>query len=92
MPVPFYLQRPDENKVNEYAPENVVNTWNTAENPNEYKSSLVVANDSWSKAELADRFARGMERIINAQPAPSRQRSSSWKDTIDYSNGYNSKV
>ncbi len=92
MPVPFYLQRPDENKVNEYAPENVVNTWNTAENLNKYKSSLVVANDSWSKAELADRFARGMERIINAQPAPSRQRSSSWKDTIDYSNGYNSKV
>ena len=92
MPIPFYLERPNENEVNYYAPENVLASWNTAEKPNEHKSSLVISNDSWRKQELANNFARNMERIANAQPAPSRQRSSSWKDTIDYSNGYNSKV
>ena len=95
MPVPFYLQRPTDEPKESFLGE-PGSAWNTYENKNKYNSSRLVSEASFDKgnkeAALAEHFARGMERIVNAQPAPSRQRSSSWKDSIDYSNGYNSKV
>lgn len=91
MSVPFYLQRLNNDK-SEYHPDRLLNTWNTAENPDEYKSSLVVSNDSWDKADLQYLAARNMEHIANAQPAPSSQRPSAWKDNIDYTKGYNSDI
>lgn len=95
MPVPFYLQRPtDEPKENFLGEPG--SAWNTYENKNKYNSSRLVSEASFDKgnkeAALAEHFARGMERIVNAQPAPSRQRPSSWKDSINYNNGYNSEV
>ena len=95
MPVPFYLQRPTDEPKESFLGE-PGSAWNTYENKNKYNSSRLVSEASFDKgnkeAALAEHFARGMERIVNAQPAPSRQRSSSWKDSIDYSNGYNSNV
>ena len=89
--VPFYLQRPVE-ESRTYTLPNA--KWNTYENPGVYNSSYGVAQFSFDRANrnaaLAEMFAKNMELIANAQPAPSRERPSSWKDNIDYEKGYNS--
>lgn len=44
------------------------------------------------QTELQARFNANMEHLYNAQPTPSRERPSSWKDNINYNNGYDSSI
>ena len=95
MPLPFYLQRPTDEPKESFLGR-PGSAWNTYENRNKYNSSRLVSEASFDKgnkeAALAEHFAHNMEHIVNAQPVPSKQRASSWKDSIDYSNGYNSNI
>ena len=91
--VPFYLQRPVE-ESRKYTLPNA--QWDTYENPGVYNSSYGVGQFSFDRANrnaaLAEMFAKNMEHIANAQPAPPTERPFSWKDNINYENGYNSDI
>ena len=95
MPVPKYLQRPEEAPIGDWTPQRGT-AWNTYEQPEKYSVSKGLSDFSFKRGndqqELQNLVVRNMERIANAQPAPSKTRSSSWKDNINYSNGYDSAV
>lgn len=91
--VPFYLQRPVE-ESRTYTLPNA--QWDTYENRGVYNSSYGVGQFSFDRgnrnAALNEMFAKNMEHIANAQPAPPIERPFSWKDNINYENGYNSDI
>ncbi len=86
MPVPFYLRKPEE-----VSPKFTLTTRSNGANNNYNKTPLISYNED-NRIKLAENFRRNMEHIANAQPAPSRQRPSSWKDNINYDEGYDSNI
>lgn len=91
MPVPFYLQRPEEENPIDYTARN----YNSFENPNKFNNSYLVAKNSFDRGVAAERFNEffetNMQRIRNSQPTP-KNNPSSWKENINYDNGYDANV
>ena len=81
MAVPFYLDR---------ARGEIIDPYNKLFAPNH--NGDLKSNISHQKALNNWRFINNMKHIYNAQPAPSQQRPSSWKDNINYDNGYDSSI
>lgn len=95
MPAPFYLDKARGEKiVGDWTPQRGM-AWNIYERPEEYTVSHGISEYSFKRGnerrELQNLFNRNLETIHNYQPV-SQTRPSSWKDNINYDNGYDSSI
>lgn len=95
MPTPFYLDRArGEDIVDNRTPQHG-QAWSTYGHPNEYTVRYGIGDYNFKggngRQEFQNLFNRNLETIRNRQPV-SPQRPSSWKDNINYNNGYDSSI